>query len=132
MRDQFSRTLWDTIDIKEKESLLKAEAVFVRVRRLGQLDRAKEPFDTMILSWSRVAERFLRRFLSSVDVQDGSGKPLGHLIGMAKNVIERGSDSRSPEEKNRLQSVPAALNELNKLNLVNKKGVKHLDGIDLT
>ena len=128
MRDQFSPALWDTIGKEERESLLKAEILFVRVRRLGQLYREKEPLDTMILGWSRVAERFLRRAFASLGGSGGDGKPLGQLIGMTKKVLERGN-SRSLQEQNRLRSV---LNELDQLDHLNKKGGKHLDGVDLT
>ena len=48
---------------------------------------------------------------------------------MTKKVLERGNDSWSLEEQNRLRFV---LNELDHLDLFNKKGGKHLDGIDLT
>jgi hypothetical protein len=129
MRDQFSPRLWDAIDKEEKESLLKAEMFFVRIRRLRQLEREKEPLDTMIVNWSRVAERFLRRTFASLGGSGGDGKPLGQLIGMTKKVLERGNDSWSLEEQNRLRFV---LNELDQLDLINKKGGKHLDGIDLT
>jgi hypothetical protein len=132
MRDQFSPQLWNTIDDEEKQSLLKAEEFFVRVRRLGQLDREKEPLDTMIVGWSRVAEPVLRRVLFRVDGSGGQGKPLGQLIGMTKKAIERGNDSRSLEEKHRLRLLPAAMDVLDQLDLINKKGVKHLDGIHLT
>jgi hypothetical protein len=129
MRDQFSPRLWDAIDRQEKESLLKAEMFFVRIRRLRQLERDKEPLDTMIVNWSRVAERFLRRAFAGLGGSGGDGKPLGQLIGMTKKVLERGNDSWSLEEQNRLRFV---LHELDKLDLINKKGGKHLDGIDLT
>ena len=129
LRDQFSPRLWDAIDREEKESLLKAEMFFVRVRRLRQLEKEKEPLDTMIVNWSRVAERFLRRAFAGLGGSGGDGKPLGQLIGMTKKVLERGHDSWSPEEQNRLRSV---LIELDNLDLFNKKGGKHLDGIDLT
>ncbi|MCC8950420.1 hypothetical protein H8A97_36455, partial [Bradyrhizobium sp. Arg62] len=111
----------------ETESLLKAEMFFVRMRRLRQLEREKEPLDTMIVNWSRVAERFLSRVLVGLG-SGGEGKPLGQLIGMAKKALERGSGSRNLEEENRLRSV---LNELDQLDILNKKGGKHLGGIDL-
>lgn len=129
LRDQFSPRLWDAVDREEKESLLKAEMFFVRLRRLRQLEREKEPLDTMIVNWSRVAERFLRRAFASLGGSGGDGKPLGQLIGMTKKVLERGNDSWSLEEQNRLRFV---LNELDQLDHFNKKGGKHLDGIDLT
>jgi hypothetical protein len=132
MRDRFSPQSWNTIDDEEKQSLLKAEEFFVRVRRLGQLDREKEPLDTMILGWSRVAEPVLRRVLFRIDGSGGQGKPLGQLIGMTKKALERGNDSRSLEEKHRFRLLPAALDVLDQLDLINKKGVKHLDGIHLT
>ncbi len=132
MRDQFSPRLWDKINNEEKESLLKAERFFVRIRRLGQFEREKEPLDTMILSWSRVAEPLLRRALSSLGASGGQGKPLGLLIGMTKEALARRNDSWSLEEKHRLRFIPAALSELDQLDFINKKGVKHLDGINLT
>jgi hypothetical protein len=132
MRDEFTPELWDTVHKDERESLIKAEEFFVRIRRLGQLEREKEPLDTMIPNWSKVAERFMRRLLSSLGGSSGRGKPLGVLIGTAKKVLEQGNDSRSFQEKDRLRFVPAALNELDQLDFVNKKGVKHLDGVNLT
>jgi hypothetical protein len=132
MRDQFSPRLWDATDREEKESLVRAEMFFVRIRRLHPFEREKEPLDMMILNWSRVAERFLRRALASLGGPGGDGKPLGQLIGMTKKVLERGNDSWSLEEKRWLRFMPAALNELDQLDFVNKKGGKHLDGIDLT
>ena len=132
MRDRFSPQLWDTIDEEEKQSLLKAEEFFVKVRRLGELDREKEPLDTMIVGWSRVAEPVLRRVLFRIDGSGGRGKPLGQLIGMTKKALERGSESRSLEEKHRLRLLPAVLDLLDQLDLINKKGGKHLDGVHVT
>ena len=132
MRDEFTPKLWDTVHKDERESLIKAEEFFVRIRRLGELEREKEALDIMILNWSRVAERFMRRLLSSLGESSGRGKPLGLLIGTAKKVLEQGDDSRSFQEKDRLRFVPAALNELDQLDLINKKGVKHLDSVNLT
>jgi hypothetical protein len=129
LREQFSPRLWDTIDREEKESLVKAEMFFVRIRRLRQLEREKEPLDMMIVNWSRVAERFLRRAFASLGGAGGDGKPLGQLIGMTKKVLERGNGSWSMDQQNRLRSV---LNELDQLDNFNKKGGKHLDGVDLT
>jgi hypothetical protein len=132
MRDEFTPKLWDTIHKDERESLIRAEEFFVRIRRLGQLEREKEPLDMMILNWSKVAERFMRRLLSGMGGSGGRGKPLGLLIGTAKKVLEQGNDSWSFQEKDRLRFVPAALNELDQLDFINKKGVKHLDGVNLT
>jgi len=132
LRDRFSPKLWNAIENEEKQSLLKAEEFFVRVRRLGHLDREKEPLDIMILGWSRVAEPFLRRILFKISGSSVPGKPLGQLIGMTKKALDRGNNSPSLEEKHRLRLLPAVLDLLDQLDLINKKGVKHLDGIHLT
>ena len=132
MRDQFTRQLWDTLGKEEKESLCKAEMLFVRARRLSQLERYKEPIDAIILGWSRVAEPSLRRVLVSLGEETGNGKPLGQLIGLTKKVLKRSENQRSLEERHRLRLMPAILDVLDQLDLINKKGVKHLDGVELT
>jgi hypothetical protein len=128
MRDQFSPRLWDAIGQEAKDSLIKAEDFFVRVRRLRQLDREKEPLELTMVNWSRVAESFLRRVVVRLGCS-GERKALGQLIGMTRQALERGNGSLRVEEQTRLRLI---LDELDQLDHFNKKGGKHLDGVDLT
>ena len=59
-------------------------------------------------------------------------RPLGQLIRAAKKTLEQKSGSWRPEDQERFRFLPVALHELERLDLVNKKGVKHADGLELT
>lgn len=130
LREVFTPAVWDTIGPGERDSLVEAESLFVRARRMRQGERSGEPIDAMIVRWSRVAEPVLRRVLSVLGTP-AEGRPLGQLIGTAKRTLQKSSDSWSPEEQARFRFLPVALHELDRLDWVNKKGVKHTDGLEL-
>ena len=130
LREVFTPTVWDTIGPSERDSLVEAETLFVRARRMRQGERIGQPIDAMIVRWSRVAEPVLRRVLSVLGTP-AEGRPLGQLIGAAKRTLEKRSDSWSPEDQARFRFLPVALHELDRLDWVNKKGVKHTDGLEL-
>lgn len=130
LREVFSPAVWDTLGREEKDSLVEAESLFLRARRMRQHERNGEPIDAMIIRWSRVAEPILRRVLSVLGTP-AEGRPLGQLIRAAKKTLEQKSSSWSPEDQERFRFLPVALHELDRLDLVNKKGVKHTDGLEL-
>jgi len=131
LREVFSPAVWDTLGREEKDSLVEAESLFLRARRMRQHERNGEPIDAMIIRWSRVAERILRRVLSVLGTPAEGRRPLGRLIGAAKKTLERKSSSWSLEDQERFRFLAVALHELDRLDLVNKKGVKHNDGLEL-
>lgn len=131
LREVFSPATWDTIGREEKDSLVEAESLFLRARRMRQHERNGEPIDAMIVRWSRVAEPILRRVLSVLGTPV-ERRPLGQLIRAAKKTLEQKSGSWRPEDQERFRFLPVALHELERLDLVNKKGVKHADGLELT
>lgn len=131
LSEVFSPRLWDAIEREHRSSLVEAETLFVRIRRLRHSERDGQPIDATIVRWSRVAEPILRRVLSALG-SPVDGRPLGQLIGTTKKIIDREGVAWSSKHRERFRFLPVALHELDKLDLVNKKGVKHSDGLQLT
>jgi hypothetical protein len=120
MKHLFSPALWQIVQKEERRRLINAEQMFVRFRRLNQYDRDKEPFRVLIVDWSAVAERFLVRALVSHGRSSAPRQTLGFLIGEARSLAH---SLPLPSKQNLL----SALNFLGELDMVNKKGGKHLD-----
>jgi hypothetical protein len=131
LSEAFSPRLWDAIEREHRSSLVEAETLFASIRRMRHSERGGQPIDAMIVRWSRVAEPILRRVLSALG-SPAEGRPLGQLIGTTKKIIDRDGVAWSPEHRERFRFLQVALHELDRLDLVNKKGVKHSDGLQLT
>ncbi|WP_316191873.1 MULTISPECIES: hypothetical protein [unclassified Bradyrhizobium] len=132
LRETFSPAHWQALTIKEQTGLIEAEGLFVRMRRMRPSERELHPMDASITRWSRVAEPILRRLLSAMSGTAVKPKALGILVVETKKIVDVRSGSWSAGERNRYRLLPAALHELDRLDLINKKGVKHSDGLELT
>jgi hypothetical protein len=117
--------LWGAIRQEEKQRLLSAEQMFIKIRRLAHLEREKEPLHALTVDWSRIAECFLHRTLNGHDGLASTGQTLGQLI---RNMRPRAHELESA----RRQRMLSALALLNELDEINKKAGKHMGGVVLT
>ncbi|RZN12197.1 hypothetical protein CWO90_45960 [Bradyrhizobium sp. Leo121] len=131
LSEAFSPKLWDALDREHRSSLVEAEMLFARFRRMRPSERGGQPIDALVVRWSRVAEPILRLVLAALGAS-AEGRPLGQLIGITKKILDRDGIAWSAELRERFRFLPVALHELDRLDLVNKKGVNHSDGVKLT
>jgi len=130
LRDLFSPALWNSLDEQERKHLCEGEEVFVRARRLGRNERERERFRFLIVDWSAVSEGVSRRLLDSLEpsTTSRSRKPLGELVGEMHVVLRRVGGKSSGEHRDRIYLALDATRVLDRLNMINRQGGKHLGG----